>query len=43
MHTCTGSASSDPASTRALAAAGGLAVAAAAGFVLRRRGHSRQH
>ncbi|MFD8061957.1 hypothetical protein ACFXA0_24355 [Streptomyces cyaneofuscatus] len=43
MHTGTGTASGDPASTPALAAAGGLAVAAAAGFVLRRRAHSRQH
>ncbi|NEB75704.1 hypothetical protein G3I40_10760 [Streptomyces sp. SID14478] len=44
MHTGTGSTSTDPANVPALAAAGGLAVAAAAGFVLRRRSHhSRQH
>ncbi|RFU86127.1 hypothetical protein DY218_13425 [Streptomyces triticagri] len=37
MHTGTGSTSSDPAGIPALAGAGGLAVAAAAGFALRRR------
>ncbi|MCX3062628.1 hypothetical protein [Streptomyces beihaiensis] len=43
MHTGTGSTSTDPAGVPALAAVGGLAVAAAAGFAVRRRGHSRQH
>jgi hypothetical protein len=37
MHTGTGSTSSDPVAVPALAVAGGLAVAAAAGFALRRR------
>ena len=43
MHTGVGSTSTDPANVPALAAAGGLAVAAAAGFALRRRARSRQH
>ena len=43
MHTGTGSTSTDPAGVPALAAAGGLAVVAAAGFALRRRSNSRQH
>ncbi|MZD07348.1 hypothetical protein GTW43_20010, partial [Streptomyces sp. SID5785] len=37
MHTGSGSTSTDPAGVPAAAAAGGLAVAAAAGFALRRR------
>ncbi|MFJ4717394.1 hypothetical protein [Streptomyces sp. NPDC088785] len=44
MHTGTGSTSTDPTSTPALAAAGGLAVAAAAGFALRHRSRgARRH
>ncbi|MYW62576.1 hypothetical protein GTY65_00550 [Streptomyces sp. SID8379] len=44
MHTGSGSTSTDPANVPALAVAGGLAVAAAAGFALRRRAlHNRQH
>ncbi|MEV3854306.1 hypothetical protein AB0J38_08280 [Streptomyces sp. NPDC050095] len=44
MHTGSGSTSSDPSHAPALAAAGGLAVAGAAGFALRRRSlGSRRH
>lgn len=43
MHTGTGSTSTDPAALPALAAAGGLALAAAAGFAVRRRSHGRRH
>lgn len=43
MRTGTGSTSTDPAAVPAIAAVGGLAVAAAAGFVLRRRTSNRQH
>ncbi|MFF1923792.1 hypothetical protein ACFVW8_24870 [Streptomyces sp. NPDC058221] len=42
VHTGTGSTSTDPAALPALAAAGGLALAAAAGFAVRRRS-GRQH
>lgn len=43
MHTGAGSTSTDPAAVPALAAVGGLAVAAAAGIVLRRRASGRRH